>query len=75
MYLQNFDPSEFKNKHGDWWPKMSARLLVMLDIFRYQIGSAIIISTNPDNAKTTRKQVVDLPPPEPGIPRQMFLKE
>jgi len=47
MYLQNFGPSEFKNKHGDWWPRMSRRLLVMLDVARFQHGAAITISPSP----------------------------
>ena len=38
--IQHFTESEF----GEWYPHMSARLLIMLDILRHMSGSAIQIS-------------------------------
>lgn len=38
--LQHFHPSEF----GVWFEQMSPRLLVLLDSFRNQVGSAVSIS-------------------------------
>ena len=40
MYLEHFDKEEFRL----WWPEMSPRLLTMLDLLRYRLGSAIHIS-------------------------------
>ena len=45
-HLDFFSPPEFINAHGDWWPLMSARLLVLLDVLRFQHGLPIEISAN-----------------------------
>ena len=54
-HLEHFDQSEFVtvylDEHGrqhsmDWWPLMSPRLLVMLDIFRHRWGAPVMISPN-----------------------------
>jgi len=40
MHLENFEEKEFRL----WWGEMSPRLLTMLDLLRYRLGSAIHIS-------------------------------
>jgi len=40
MHLENFNSDEFRL----WWPEMSPRLLTMLDLLRYRLGSPISIS-------------------------------
>lgn len=45
-HLENFVRREFKNKHGDWWPLMSPRWLVLADVLRFRIGRAIWISNS-----------------------------
>lgn len=40
MHLENFKEGEFR----EWWYQMSPRLLTMLDLLRYRLGSAIDIS-------------------------------
>lgn len=41
--LRNWNPSEFR----EWWPDMSVRLLVLLDVFRYQWGRPCQVSPAP----------------------------
>lgn len=45
-FLQNFSSTEFRNGHGNWWQVMSARLVVMLDVLRFQLDTPIWISNN-----------------------------
>jgi hypothetical protein len=45
-HLQYFDDDEFVNGHGDWWPMMSPRLLVLLDVLRFRLGRRISISNS-----------------------------
>lgn len=40
MHLENFKEGEFR----EWWHKMSPRLLTMIDLLRYRLGSGIEIS-------------------------------
>ena len=40
MRLEHFKPEEFRL----WWPKMSPRLLTLLDVLRFKLGSSISIS-------------------------------
>ena len=40
MHIENFESNEFRL----WWPEMSPRLLTMLDVLRYRLGSPISIS-------------------------------
>lgn len=41
--LHHFTPAEFVREE-DWWPLMSPRLLVLLDVFRYRWGDTVRIS-------------------------------
>lgn len=41
--LRHFSPREF----GEWWPQMSVRLLVLLDVFRGHWGRSVMISASP----------------------------
>lgn len=43
MQLYFFDPVEF----GVWWPAMDPRLLVLLDVFRFQWGAPVTVSGHP----------------------------
>lgn len=45
IYAQHFTTEEFR----DWSDDMSPRLVTMLDVLRFQIGSAIVISPHPDS--------------------------
>lgn len=42
--LVYFDRAEFTVADEDWWPRMSPRLLVLLDVFRHALGEAVLIS-------------------------------
>lgn len=42
-HLYHFIPAEFR----EWYPVISTRLLVLLDVLRYRWGHAITISANP----------------------------
>lgn len=42
MHLEHFVKSEFR----EWWQRMSHRLLVLADVLRHQLGSAIEPSKN-----------------------------
>ena len=48
MHLYFFDKSEFgpqeNTRNIDWWPHMDPRLLVLLDVFRFQWNRAVSIS-------------------------------
>ena len=45
IYAENFTPKEFR----EWSEDMSPRLITLLDVLRFQIGSPIVISPNPDS--------------------------
>lgn len=41
-----FEPWEFERGGVQWWHKMSPRLLIMLDVFRFQWGKPVHVSTD-----------------------------
>ena len=44
--LHYFKPAEFNRAGINYWPKMCPRLLVLMDVLRLQLGSAIHISAH-----------------------------
>lgn len=45
IYAQHFEAEEFR----DWSDDMSTRLVTMMDVLRFQVGSPIVISPHPDS--------------------------
>jgi hypothetical protein len=43
-HLYNFRPSEFNRGGTNWYDDMCPRLLVLLDLLRYQLDSPVVIS-------------------------------
>lgn len=42
--LEHFNADEFR----EWWPNMSPRLLILLDVLRFQLRRPVIISPHPN---------------------------